>query len=543
MFKSIRSHRLTILSVIAVTIIALSTLLLLMQLRARELEHAVGETVSLSGIIAEQTTRSLQSVDMALRIALDRLEEAERQGISLDDAAIHAMLKSRIASMPHILALFIVDADGVAVNSTRDFPTSRTPVTDREYFKKQKEGKGPDMHVGAPVMGRTTHEWTLHISRRIRKLNGEFGGVVAAALDLKYFESLYGSVKLDYVSPISLQLDDGTLVVRQPHEEALIGQRLPLPAVHLSGAKHIDPLTVRTEGEAAGNTTYRHINDFPLVLAVGNSDQAALTGWRESASIIVADAGLASILVLLATFLLVRAQHGAERKLRESHQQLRELAASLQTIREEERTSIAREIHDELGQQLLRLRMDLSWLSGRIEDLSPPLHAKVLDMKHFIEGTVATVRRVTTRLRPPVLDDLGLAEAMRWQVAEFEKNTGIEVASSFNVGDTALAPKVATHLFRILQEALTNIGRHAEATHVDVTLEQSATDLRLEIRDNGQGKKVGAGGTAGSHGLVGIRERALMLGGQVEITSYPGAGFAINVTIPLAAPEPSGEQN
>jgi hypothetical protein len=100
MLKTFRSHRLTLLSVIAVSTIVLSTLLLLMQLRARELEHAVGETISLSSIIAEQTTRSLQSVDMALRIALTRLEEAERQDIPLDDAAIHAMLQSRVASMP-----------------------------------------------------------------------------------------------------------------------------------------------------------------------------------------------------------------------------------------------------------------------------------------------------------------------------------------------------------------------------------------------------------------------------------------------------------
>jgi signal transduction histidine kinase/predicted nucleic acid-binding protein len=546
MLETFRSHRLTVLSVIAVLTIVLSTLLLLTQLRARELEHAVGETISLSGIISEQTTRSLQSVDMALRIALTRLEEAERQGISLDDAAIHAMLQSRVASMPHLLALFIVDADGNSVNTSRAFPTPPTQVADREYFRRHKEGKGVDLHVGAPVMGRTTHTWTLHISRRIQKLNGEFGGVVAAALDLSYFENLYGSVKLDFVSPISLHMDDGTLVVRQPHDAALIGKKLPLPDVHLHGAPHVDPVTIRNEGDDPGSTTFRHISEFPLVLAVGNSDKAALTGWRESARIIVADASLAAILVLLAAYLLLREQHRAEQQARESHQQLRELAASLQTIREEERTSIARELHDELGQQLLRLRMDLSWLSGRVKDLSAPLHEKVLGMKQFIESTVDTVRRVTTRLRPPVLDDLGLAEAMRWQMAEFEKNTGIAVTASFDVDSAALEQKVATHLFRILQEALTNIARHAEATQVEVTFAQTGTELQLQIHDNGHGAKVGADRTAGSHGLVGIRERVLMLGGQMEIISAPESGFTLNVRIsiqPLATPEASGEQN
>ena len=218
----------------------------------------------------------------------------------------------------------------------------------------------------------------------------------------------------------------------------------------------------------------------------------------------------------------------------------------MQTIREEERTSIARELHDELGQQLLRLRMDLSWLSGRIKDLSSPLHEKVVDMKQFIEGTVETVRRVTTRLRPPVLDDLGLVEAMRWQVAEFEKNTGIAMTATFAVDSPMIDPQMSTHLFRILQEALTNIARHAEATQVEVTLNQSGTELQLEIEDNGHGTKVGADRTAGSHGLIGIRERVLMLGGKMEIISAPEAGFILNVRIPvqpLAAPEASGEQN
>jgi signal transduction histidine kinase len=429
------------------------------------------------------------------------------------------------------------------VNTSREFPASRLQLADRAYFLKQKEGKGADMYVGTPAKSRSNQEWTLHISRRIQKLNGEFGGVVAAALDLSYFESLYGSVKLDYVSPISLQLDDGTLVVRQPREESLIGKKLPLPVAHLDGTEHGDLLTVRTEGEDPGTTTYRHISDFPLVLAVGNRDQAALTGWRESAQIIVADASLAAILVLLAAFFLLREQRRAEQQARASHQQLRELAASLQTIREEERTSIARELHDELGQQLLRLRMDLSWLSGRIKTLSAPLHEKVEGMKQFIEGTVDTVRRLTTRLRPPVLDDLGLADAMRWQVDEFSKNSGIAVTASFDVNSAALDPQVATHLFRILQESLTNIARHAEATQVVVTLAKTATGLRLEVSDNGRGIDIGADRTAGSHGLIGVRERALMLGGQVDIVSFPDAGFALGVDIPLAAPELSGEKN
>jgi PAS domain S-box-containing protein len=669
MSVAIRPARLILLSAIAVSTIALSTILLLSQLRTRELVHAEGETVSLSNIIAEQMTRSLQSVDMALRIAQDRLIEAERQGVSLDDSAIHAMLKSRVASMPHLIALFVVDSDGRAVNSSRNFPFPPIPVADRAYFEKLKAGEGGEIHIGTPTRNRVDEKWTLHLARRIRKLNGEFGGVIGAAIDLDYLETLYGTIKLDFVSPISLYLDDGTLVVRHPHEESLIGKKSLLPALPISGEKGFEPVTVRDSGEAPGITTFRSISEFPMVLAVGNRDWDALNGWRDSAEIIIADAVLAAILVLLATLLLLREQrreaklatealesgerlkamveaamdaivtidinqrivlfnpaaermfgysaaemHGrsiesllperfrikhqanitgfmqsgvksrmknsgmailglradgtefpvestisqmkigeqmfftailrdigerrrAENRLRDSHQQLRDLAASLQTIREVERTSIARELHDELGQQLLRLRMDLSWLSSRIKDLSPVLHEKVMDMKHFIEGTVNAVRSVTTRLRPPVLDDLGLVEAMRWQLGEFERNTGIAVAASISVDDLLLDQNVATQFFRILQESLTNVARHAEASQVNVLFEPTDAGLHLEVRDNGRGAELSDGSVGAGHGLVGIRERVLMIDGKMEISSGARGGFAINIIVPDVAPK------
>lgn len=231
----------------------------------------------------------------------------------------------------------------------------------------------------------------------------------------------------------------------------------------------------------------------------------------------------------------------AEDQLRESHHQLRELASSLQVVREEERTSIARELHDELGQQLLRLRMDLSWLSGRIKDLPPALQEKVADMKAFVAGTVDTLRRVTTRLRPPLLDELGLAEAAQWQLDDFTRQTGIEVASTIAIDSGALDERTSINAFRILQESLTNVARHAEATQVHVSLAANGDGLMIEIRDNGRGRAVGDKPELG-HGLVGIRERTLMLGGRMEIASAPGEGFSLRIRIPLDVREPAGEQ-
>jgi PAS domain S-box-containing protein len=230
----------------------------------------------------------------------------------------------------------------------------------------------------------------------------------------------------------------------------------------------------------------------------------------------------------------------AENEVRESNQQLRELASSLQAVREEERTAIARELHDELGQQLLRLRMDLDWLAGRLKTVSPALQEKAAEMKHFIEGTVGAVRRVTTRLRPPLLDDLGLAEAARWQLDEFAQRTGIEVVSSIAIDDLELDERVAINVFRILQESLTNVARHAGATQVNVLLTKADDSLVLELRDNGGGTELRDKPELG-HGLVGIRERTLLLGGRMDIVSAPGEGFTLRLRIPLLAHESPGE--
>ena len=231
----------------------------------------------------------------------------------------------------------------------------------------------------------------------------------------------------------------------------------------------------------------------------------------------------------------------AEDALQESHRQLRDLASSLQTMREDERTALARELHDELGQQLLRLRMDLSWLTGRIKDQAPALSEKVEGMKRFIDGSVDSLRHVTTELRLPLLDDLGLAAAALWILDDFSQRTGIEVVSNVAIDGKEIGERITINLFRILQESLTNVARHADATHVSVLLARTAAGLMLDVSDDGRGTEISDKPKLG-HGLIGIRERALQLGGRMEIASARGEGFTLQVRVPLAALEAPGEQ-
>ena len=174
-------------------------------------------------------------------------------------------------------------------------------------------------------------------------------------------------------------------------------------------------------------------------------------------------------------------------QLRESHKQLRALSVYLQHVREEERTRIAREVHDELGQALTSCKLDASWLAHHLPRKQKDLAEKAEKLSVDIDSTIQTVRRIATELRPGILDHLGLAAALEWQAQEFQTRTGIRCHVSAHLREPPLDPELTTTFFRIFQETLTNVIRHAEATHVDVQLKEDAARVILEVKDNGRG--------------------------------------------------------
>jgi PAS domain S-box-containing protein len=229
----------------------------------------------------------------------------------------------------------------------------------------------------------------------------------------------------------------------------------------------------------------------------------------------------------------------AERELRESREQLRQLSASLQAVREEEKARIARELHDELGQALTGLKMDLAQL---VSQLAPEQHEAMSQadaMKALIETTVASVRRIATELRPLMLDDLGLLSTIEWLVNDFSRRTGIAVDLTLPEVELELDPELSTALFRVLQESLTNVARHAGASRVCITLSGTESDVRLTVDDNGRGFGAALESAPKTFGLLGMRERAAMLGGELAVHSDPGAGTSIVMTVPrrMGTPE------
>lgn len=231
----------------------------------------------------------------------------------------------------------------------------------------------------------------------------------------------------------------------------------------------------------------------------------------------------------------------AENALKQSREELRELSANLQNVREEEKTRIARELHDDLGQQLTALKMDLSVVEHqlRVPDAVQPRNDVLVHlqgMRRLIDATVASVRRIAADLRPVMLDDLGLVPAIEWLANDFTNRYGINVERNIETGGLAFTNTGATTLFRIVQEALTNVARHADATRVALTLDIESGFCVLRIADNGRGAAPVTGPATHeekSFGLIGIRERAHMLGGSVTIDTALARGFSITVAFPL----------
>ncbi|HYP82307.1 PAS domain-containing sensor histidine kinase [Variovorax sp.] len=230
--------------------------------------------------------------------------------------------------------------------------------------------------------------------------------------------------------------------------------------------------------------------------------------------------------------------------------QLRELSAYLESVREEERTRIAREVHDELGSLLVALRMDVTWLDKRLgeqqarepqaaQDMRERMRCKCGNMSRLIESAVDNVGRIITDLRPSILDHQGLWAALEWQAQEFTQAGEIDLDWQVPHQPLPELPEpAAMAVFRIFQEMLSNIGRHARASRVQVRIAQAAGTLVLRVRDDGCGAPPGAFEASDAYGVMGMRERALHLGGSLAIHSNPGQGCALELRLPLPAAMP-----
>jgi len=223
-----------------------------------------------------------------------------------------------------------------------------------------------------------------------------------------------------------------------------------------------------------------------------------------------------------------------EEKLENSRDQVRALAASLQSMRENERAVIAREIHDQFGQTLTILQLGLSWMAGKVNPKQQPLQEKIRSLSDLVTAMIQSVQRFADELRPGVLDELGLVKTLKAEAREFEGHTEIQCGFKTNIGKARFDRVGSVAVFRIAQAALTNVARHAHASRAMIALMQREHDLILTVRDNGKGitKKLVHGNN--SLGIIGMRERALALDGTLTLSGSKGKGTTLAVRIPLS---------
>jgi signal transduction histidine kinase len=235
----------------------------------------------------------------------------------------------------------------------------------------------------------------------------------------------------------------------------------------------------------------------------------------------------------------------AEDALRGSFDGLRALAGRLQAVREEERARVAREIHDELGQALTAIKLESASLMRELPEGAKQQSNRAASILRLADETIQAVRRISTELRPGILDDLGLVAAVEWAAEEFEDRTGTKCQLDVLQDDLVIDRPRATALFRILQETLTNVARHASATQVNVRLAKEDGCLILDVHDNGKGISEQGLSAGRSLGILGMRERVLLLGGELAISGAPGKGTAVKVRIPdvTVSGTPPGESS
>ena len=471
-----------------------------------------------TGVIATIRTRTILETEFSKRglaIAADLAMFSVRPLLANDLATLRKFVNHSM-TQDYVRGITVLDPEGRVV---MDSDLARLRTQDRSPLALEAiASESPGYHESRSVDGR---ERLYRIHSPITASGARLGTVVLA-YSLVAVETEIADARLRIiVTWVALAAMAGVLAFG-------LASYIANPIMRIAEAmQHAE------EGELKGDLQIRRSDEIGTLAESFNKMARDLSAHRRHLQDMVEarTAELSRANVQLESEIAERAR--AEDELRHSRQQLRDLAAHLESIREQERANIAREIHDELGQALTALKLDIHWVGEKAGVRNPDLLARTRVMSAMIDATMQSVRRISSELRPKLLDDLGLSAAIEWQAREFERHAGITCTIQSQPDDIVLDQARSTALFRIFQETLTNVARHAEASRVKVALSTNpAGAVEMIVSDNGKGVTPEQLADARSLGVIGMRERVRSLHGSIEFVGRPGQGTTVRVSIP-----------
>jgi signal transduction histidine kinase len=540
-----RSLRILALSVLIVLIFSLGCLLTYQKLRDERQVEDRAEAQRMLLAFEAHSTRLFDYADGQLRAIRAHLDEHDNNTEKL--ASFIHKIKAKHAEIFADITT-VIDRDGWIVyqsGTPRDKLKALGKMPDLDHYHYFITHPGDSLFVGATRQGRVTSKMQYRLARPIFK-NGVFDGAVVLSLLPEYITNFYRSTRLGPHSFTSMFTLEQWLIVRQPDvSPKMYGNRI---------TKLLRP--ERGHGSSAFGFTgpfdqiqrdvfAKTLADYPVILAVGIAGQDrydTLAAARRNLSLLAAAFTMFS---MFACFLILRllsqkscllSQNRqlaiSETVSRQSLSELHRLSDHIQTVREDERKRIAQDIHDDLGQNLLVLKMDATTLCSGTEGTNPNLNQRVSLMLNNINSTIQSIKLIMNNLRPATLE-LGLLAAVEWQLKQFMRSSGIDcklVTSEETELDFDKNKSLA--LFRIFQEALSNIVRHAQATKVKVKLYRDEHGFSMMVKDNGKGIESGDREKSNSFGLIGIKERAYAIGAEFAIEST-GNGTTLSIFIAM----------
>lgn len=510
----------------------------LLQQRQLYRDRTMVATQNIALLLDRNISGTFDKCDAVLQSVVLYFDELSLSG-SIDSQRLNNHLAQLETTLPEVLSLRATDRDG-NVKYGRAIPImDGVNLGEREFYLRARADPNAGLVISGLLRTHQSKQWIIVLARRLEAADGSFAGIAYVSFSVNRLQKLLSSLDIGARGAAAIRGADFSLIQRFPDSGEDTGRQdvsEQFRRIVAAGQKEGRYIATSTLDEIERSSVFRALPDYPFYVSVGLATDDFLGEWRQhawtvaglTALVVVALCGTALLLYRNATRLAADVE---TRKATEA--ELRWLSAHTDEAIEAERMALSREVHDHVGALLTGIRMKVDRLAQKVPADAPAAHDELRHIAELCQTAQLSTRAICTRLRPPMLDDLGLIETCRWYVDDWAASSGIAAAGHF--AELPLGPEIpVADLFRILQELLTNVARHSGASRVRVELFREKDTLRLCVADNGRGFAA-SGGSAG-FGLIGIRERAARCAGQVAIASC-AHGAVVTVSIPAVWPE------